>query len=107
MEGSEGTGNDLIQVSPLHFQALVYTKNALLPKTPKPLPCCISLNSKTLAMLHTQQALLHQLQNRRLPCHDEIINRACSTLQTSDLVYTLPYIRRFLHVHSAAYMLQM
>ncbi len=32
MEGAEGTGNDLVQVSPLHSQAFVWTKNALLPR---------------------------------------------------------------------------
>ncbi len=74
----------------------------------KSVPCTLKLLFRQtllccFGVLHTQQALLHRLQNCRLYRQDELINCACSTLQTSDLVYTLPYTRRFLHVHSAAY----
>ena len=60
-----------------------------------------------LATLHTQQTLLHQTQNCNLPCHDESVNCACSTLQMSDFVCALQRPRGFLHVHGAASLLQL
>ncbi len=62
----------------------------------KSVPCTLKLLFRQtllccFGVLHTQQALLHRLQNCRLYRQDELINCACSTLQTSDLVYTLPY----------------
>ena len=50
-----------------------------------------------LAMLHTQQTLLHQLQNCNLRCRDEMISCACSTLQMPNFVCELPY-RRVSHM---------
>ncbi len=68
------------------LRELAMTLSKLVPCTLKllfgqRLLCC-------LAMLHTQQTLLHRLQNCRLRCHDESMICARSTLQMSGLVCT-------------------